>query len=67
MTIVGLQITEDGGYQLIVFDPANRSSESVMDLGHHKGRIRASTAAQLLKFYTRDAKTLRKHGEFEVL
>lgn len=67
MTIIGLQILEDGQYKLLVFDPTYQDSDAVVKmLQQPETRIRSSSAAQLLGAYCRDAAYLKKHSEFEL-
>lgn len=67
MTIVGVEIKEDGGQALIVFDPAHRDTSVVTGLVGTPIRRLPTTTSRLLRPYRCSFKYLRQFKEFELL
>lgn len=65
MTIIGFEFRDNGGANLLVFDPMFKTSPAIQRL---MGKtIESSDPGRLLKAYRRGENYLRKYEEFEIL
>ncbi|KAK0392164.1 hypothetical protein NLU13_1662 [Sarocladium strictum] len=67
MTIVGVEIKQDGVQSLLVFNPAHRDASVLKALVGATGRRLPTTTSRLLRPYRCTFKYLSKYTEFELL
>ena len=67
MTIVGLEVYQDGNRALLVFDPSFSPSPGIRDLVGAKRISSKIDGTPLMKLHRRGAQYLKKYKEFELL
>lgn len=66
MTIVGIEISTSGLWNLVVFDPMFRPSKAIRNLANAKS-IKHLDLARLMKLYRRGEEHLARYKNFEIL
>lgn len=71
LTIVGLEILEDGDRTLLVFDPSFGPSRALRELAQDAKAIRINTRdfaiERHMKIYRKESEKLKRHQAFEIL